>query len=427
MIKKIKNRILDFKSSEYIRNVATLATGTTLAQLISLASAPILYRIYSKDDYGTLGTYMAILGVIGVFSTLRYNEAIMLEEDDQNAKKVLWLNRYINIVFSLITILIFGFGGGLISKYLNNYELQSWLYLVPISIFFSGQNEIFKVWANRKKEYKLLTLNAILTAVLVPIVSFSFGIIYNNALGLFLGLIISQIVPAVLLHIKLSKKYSLSKNKSVNYGSLIEIAKRYKDFPLYSLPADFINRLTLQLPVFVLSSYYGASIVGIYNLCTRMLGLPVQLISSAISTIFKEKAVRDYFMNGNCLNIFIKTARTLFFLAIIPLLSILLFGPILFSSVFGSKWTDAGVFAQILAPMYFFSFIVSPLSYTYYIAEKQREDLVLHLLFLLSTLVVFYFGEGMSATNLMINYSILFSCLYFIYFIRSYKFAHGHT
>ena len=216
MIQKVKNKILELKSSEYVRNVATLATGTTIAQLISVGTAPILYRIYSKEDYGTLGTYVAIVGVIGVFSTLRYNEAIMLEEDDQDAKKVLWLNRYINIIFTLLTIIIVLIGSGFISHYLNNLELKKWLYFIPISIFFSGQNEIFKVWANRKKEYKLLTINSMLNAVLIPIISISLGIFLNSAAGLFIGLLLSQIIPTVLINLRLSKKYNLMKKNSLN-------------------------------------------------------------------------------------------------------------------------------------------------------------------------------------------------------------------
>ena len=156
-----------------------------------------------------------------------------------------------------------------------------------------------------------------------------------------------------------------------------------------------------------------------------MLGLPIQLISSSISSIFREKAIKDYFEFGNCLHIFRKTAFSLILFSLIPLTIVLLFGPFLFSFVFGSKWHDAGVFAQILSPMYFFNFIVSPLTYTYYIAQKQKEDLVLHILFLISAGIVFYLGKDISISQLLINYSILFCILYLVYFFRSLKFANG--
>ena len=73
--------------SDFIRNVATLASATTIAQAVSILTAPVLYRIYDKEDYGTLGQYMAIVAVVGVFSTMQYHQVILLEKDDDDAKK----------------------------------------------------------------------------------------------------------------------------------------------------------------------------------------------------------------------------------------------------------------------------------------------------------------------------------------------------
>jgi O-antigen/teichoic acid export membrane protein len=95
-----------FKASSFLQDLATLATGTTLAQAVSIFTAPILYRIYDKEDYGTLGLYMAIVGIIGVFSTMQYNHAILLEKEDEDAKVVMWLNRLINTAVALITLLL---------------------------------------------------------------------------------------------------------------------------------------------------------------------------------------------------------------------------------------------------------------------------------------------------------------------------------
>ena len=153
MIKAFIHRI---KQSDFIKNVATLATGTTLAQAVSIFTAPVLYRIYSKVDYGTLGLYMAITGIIGVFSTMQYLQPILLEKEDDEAKKVMWLNRVINTFVTLLVFLLVLGLGKYVGQWLNNQDIIPWLYLIPVSIFFTGQNEIFKVWANRKKKFKIM-------------------------------------------------------------------------------------------------------------------------------------------------------------------------------------------------------------------------------------------------------------------------------
>jgi len=424
MIKKLKIKVKELKSSEYVRNVATLATGTTIAQLISVGTAPILYRIYSKEDYGTLGTYMAIVGVIGVFSTLRYNEAIMLEEDDQDAKKVLWLNRYINIIFTLITIIIVLIGNGFISHYLNNSELKKWLYLIPISIFFSGQNSIFRTWANRKGEYRILTINSILSALVVPFVTILVGLIYQNLLGLFAGLIIGQIVPSFLLYYKLSSKYHLGHEYKPAIVEVKSMAIRHKNFPKYSLMADFLYSFHAQIPVFFLSTFVNAASVGVYNLAVRVLTLPVHLISRSVSEVFRQKAIEEYNALGNCKAVYKKTFKSLFLIGIIPFSIFWFFSPHLFRWVFGEVWEEAGIFAQILTPMVFSSFVVSPLTYLYYIANKQKEDTMTYLVFLVLNIFSFYVFRN-DVTILLISYSLIYVIFYLVNLIRSYKFSKG--
>jgi hypothetical protein len=78
--------------------------------------------------------------------------------------------------------------------------------------------------------------------------------------------------------------------------------------------------------------------------------------------------------------------------------------------------------------MFFFRFIVSPLSYVYIIAGKQREDFVLHILFLCLTTASFYISNLLFENkNLMILfYACAYSLVYIVYLIRSYKFSKGN-
>ena len=424
MLKKALEFIKSLKQSMYVGNVATLATGTTIAQAVSILTAPILYRIYTKIDYGTLGLYMAIVGVAGVFSTMQYLQPILLEKEDDDAKHVMWLNRTINIAITiLVTLLVFLFGDYL-GELLRNKDIMPWLYLAPISIFFSGQGQIFGIWANRKKKYKILSYNAILTALLVPALSISTGLYNNGPLGLFLGLLVSHVVPPIVLLVTLTKYDDLGL-RYFDWNTIKLKAKQHQSFPIYSLPSEFVNRLTNQLPVFMLSAYAGPAVVGVYNLCVRMLGLPIQLIGGAISHVFQQKATEDYNTTGNFNIIFVKTFKTLSLIALPGLLIIVCFGPQLFAFVFGEEWRESGVFAQILIFMFVLKLIISPLSYAYYIKNKLREDMILHVYVLISMLIIFVIGFKTmdDYKSVILLYVINYSLVYLIYLIRSYNFS----
>ncbi len=421
ILKQSKSKI---KNSLFLQNVATLATGTTLAQAVSIFTAPILYRIYDKEDYGTLGLYMAIVGIIGVFSTMQYNHAILLEKEDEDAKVVMWLNRLINTSFAFTTLLLVFFFGDTIAASLGNEKVAPWLCLAPISIFFSGQGQIFSVWANRKKNYKILTFIAILTAVLVPVVSISIGVFNNGPFGLFMGLVVSQILPSIILLKALTRKEDLGWSY-LNMNQIKGFIIKYKKFPIYSLPSDFISTFTNQLPVYFLTYFSGPAAVGVYGLAVRMIGLPVQFIGGAISTVFKQRATEDFNRDGSFQIIFIKTFKSLIIVSLPMVLLILFFGQQLFAYVFGNKWAESGLIAQILIVMFALKLIISPLSYAYYIRHKLKEDALIHIYILISTLVIFFVGIKVldNYLTILLLFSINYSLVYLIYLFRSYKFA----
>lgn len=418
MIGRVRHRL----KSDFFRNVTTLATGTTAAQAVSILTAPVLYRIYDKEDYGTLGQYMAIVGVVGVFSTMQYHQVVLLEKDDEDAKKVIWLNQLINMCLTLVlTIVVFLFNTQ-IANILNNPKVATWLYLLPLSIFFTGQNLILREWANRKKNYNLMTFNAILTAISVPIISISVGLTTEGVLGLFLGLLTSQIIPPIMLFIGLNRKDDLG-IKYLDFEFIKSRSREYKNFPLYIMPSEFINRFTNQLPVFMLSTYAGTSVVGVYNLCVRMLGLPVQLIGGAISEVFKQKVVEIYTEYDDFESLFIRTAKNLALIALPFAIVVFFFSPFMFSIIFGSGWTNAGYFAQYLIIMFYLRFVVSPLTYVIILRRKLYISLFLDITLLILVYLSFYIGLVSFNSNKVsiMLFSLTYSFSYIISFIISRK------
>lgn len=416
------------KGSDFIKNTAKLATGTAIAQAVAILSSPITYRIYSKEAYGTLGLYMAITGVLGVFSTMQYTQTILLEKADNDARNALWLNRITNASFSLLVLLLVLVLNQFIGGWFNNPLIKPFLWMIPISIFFSGQNSILRVLANRLKQYNVLTFNTILTSLLVPALSIGFGLLYNDtALGLFIGLLASQVVPALYLTYRLRSKYDLGFT-DINLGQIKALAISNKKFPMFSLPSEFVNQFTAKLPVFVLSSVAGPAIVGVYSLCERMLGLPIQFIGNAISTVYQQKSTERVHESGNCKSLFLQTTKSLALIALIPTLVILFFGPDLFSWFFGAKWYEAGEFARIFIVMFSLQLVVSPLTYIFFIRRKLDEDFYYHIGILLSILfsyfVVIKFFDTRTA---LISHSILYSGWYIVYFIRSYQLSKSQT
>jgi O-antigen/teichoic acid export membrane protein len=418
----MKKQLAKITQSEFAINSIKLLSGTTIAQAISIVTAPLLYRIFDKDDYGTLGLYMAIVGLVGVFSTMQFNQAILLEKEDDDAKVLMWLIRLINIGVAFIALIIVFFFRETIAVSLGNEKVAPWLYLTPISIFFSGQGQIFSVWANRKKKYKILAFNAILTALLVPVVSISIGVFNNGPFGLFMGLVVSQTLPSIVLLIMLTRKEDLGWNY-FNMKKNIGLVRKYKKFPIYSVPATFVSDFSHNLPVLMFSKYFGSEIVAFYSLSNRMLGLPSNLISNAIGQVYNQKITTLYNQTGSIKRFYFKTLKTLIILSIVLFGFAALLIPKAFPILFGAEWNQAIPISQIMIIIFVLRFINSPLSFIIYIKEKQQIDLIASLYFVLSTIVCFWFVNQFDLGYLQATwvYVLNFCSIYLVIMFYNHK------
>lgn len=421
-IKMLNRLIQNYKQSDFLVNVTKLGSATTLAQLITIATAPVLYRIYDKSDYGTLGLYMAITGITGVFSTLQYLQTILLEKEDEDALNAMWLNRGINIGFSLLTFLVLLIFWRPITSYIENEALIKWLWLVPISIFFSGQGEIFKVWANRKKEYTILTQNTMLSAIAVPTISISLGLLFKSEMGLFLGLLSGQSISAIFMVYRMQRNHDIG-YVHFNRDRIKALIYKHKAFPLFSLPSEFVNRFTNQLPVFMLNAYAGPAVVGVYNLAIRMLGLPIQLIGGAISTVFSQESSRRFNNYGSYEELFLKTLKSLLVISIIPVLILMTYSVEIFTLFFGKEWKTAGIIASFMAPLFALRLINSSLSYGFYIHKLLKLDLLFTIILCIGSYLIFnqLLLAKYDYIHVLKIYTIFYIIIYIVMILINYK------
>lgn len=427
MIKKIgylKNNYAP--KGSFTANVLILMTGTTIAQAIPIAISPILTRIYSPDDFGIVALYLSIVSIISVLVTGKYELAIMLPEKDEDAVNIVALSIFISFFVSLITLLAIWIFNEPIKKYFGNSEISIWLYFIPLIVLLTGIYNSLNYWSNRKKQYKRLAVSRISQSGATSGINLGLGFSGFGASGLILGGIGGQTVATGVLGWQVwkedkEKKYFITK-EDMTYQ-----AKRYNDFPKYSIPSDLINVVSNQMPIFLLNNFFNVTVVGFYSLTQRIMASPIGLIGGSILDVFKQRASSDYMKYGNCRDIYVKTFKTLFLLSIIPFIIFFLTAPDLFSFVFGIKWRIAGEYAQILAIMYLFKFISSPLSYTFYIAGKQKEDFLLHIYLGISTFLTLTVGYYIfnNVKDALILFTINYSVVYLIYLLYSYKFSGG--
>jgi len=87
--------------------------------------------------------------------------------------------------------------------------------------------------------------------------------------------------------------------------------------------------------------------------------------------------------------LFHRTTGVLLAIGMIPTLTLWIYGEPLFTFAFGSKWRLSGTIAEIVAPWFLVSFVVSPLSRLVYALQAQRSKLIYDALVLGGNLSLF--------------------------------------
>ena len=407
--------------SAFIRNSLTLLSGTAATQLIAALSAPVLGRLYGPHDYGVLGLFLATSGLLTVIASLQMSTAIMLPRGTNAARGLLQLSVGIAILIAAIIAPVMILGRQQIANALGTPSLGGWLPLVPVAAALSATVAALNAYANRLQLYRVMSASRISGALTGLVVSLWLGFAWRTAHGLFAGFFAGLAVTAgVLVVAALRADPDIFARISVARLGLI--FSRFRNFARVATPAALLNNIVQHLPIYIMSTVAGPQAAGHYSMTNRLLGLPSVFVSAAVSEVFQQRASADYASSGSCRPIYLKTLRHLAALGFAPILLIMIFGPDIFALYLGEPWRRAGEFARILSPLFFLRFVVSPLSYVFFIAGRQLENLLAQVGMLVVAAGGLYMGFRAtgSPSGMLAFYSAGYSAIYLYYAIRGY-------
>ncbi|MFW5781773.1 MAG: lipopolysaccharide biosynthesis protein, partial [Candidatus Muiribacteriaceae bacterium] len=182
-----------FFKSELSRNVLTLMSGTTLAQVIAVISTPVLTRIYTPVEFGTFAFLMSVTAILTVIVTGRYELAVMLPSGNKKASDLVWLSIMIAFIFSCIILLIIFRFREYINSLIGSEGPSYLLFFIPVALLSGAVMRAYSYYCNRNKEYKKIAISGILNTLFSSLIKIILGILYRP-LGLFAGFINGQII-----------------------------------------------------------------------------------------------------------------------------------------------------------------------------------------------------------------------------------------
>lgn len=369
----------------FATDVMTLVGGTTIAQVISVATSPLITRLYDPDAYGTSSLIVSIATIIAVIACLRYEYSIMLPKTDWEASNLLASCLLINLAISLIIVPIMYFFGGQISFWLNAPYIEPYLWIVPPLVFSLGAFSAINYWNSRKKEFSRLSSAQVASAFTASGTKLGLGFAGYASGGSLIGAqFLANIISTSALGGMVWKKDKKLLRSSVRWREMKIGLHRYRDFPLFDTWSALLNSLTLQMPLMILSIFFSSTVVGFYSLGLGMLVMPLTFVGSTIGQVFYQRAAEAKNESPDRLASVVEgTTRRLIILGVPAILLITIIGEEIFSFIFGANWAEAGIYAQILSIFILVSFVISPISGLFSVLNKIRAMLYLNLVLFL--------------------------------------------
>jgi O-antigen/teichoic acid export membrane protein len=249
---------------------------------------------------------------------------------------------------------------GPLTTFLNAGGLGFWLMLTPLALFLTALAAALRYYANRHKNYSLISRMIVAQTLFASALSISVGLGGFEATGLLFAALSGLLFGSGYLVYAYREPL-----RAISWRfdrSIWRLAQRYKQFPLYSAFPSFLDGLTLALPVFFLTKYFPEAIVGYYALLTRVATAPLAFVAQAVSQVHLKKVAELVHQQQRATRYLIHITFVLSGIVALPTIVLMLYAPTLFAWIFGPQWQQAGELLVILMPALALRFVVSTVS-----------------------------------------------------------------
>ncbi len=413
---------------EFGRGITALVLGTGGAQLIVIATSPILTRLYSPSDYGAFAVATSILSVLITVTCLRYDYAIPLPESDVVAANVLGLALMSALCTSLLAALVLILFGGQLLALFGAGALAPYVGLLALGQLGGGVVSAFTNWAVRTKAFPEIARMRLTQGVALVTVQIGAGLLRAGAPGLLVGDVTGRVMGSTRLARGAWREHAAA-FRSITRPGIAAAASRYRRFPIYSSGSALLATLGLQAPVLLLAAYYGTEVSGQYALAARICAVPLTLVAVAVGQVFVAEAARLARGDPALLrSLFVRTTRTLAIVAIGPAILAMVLAPLVFRLIFGEGWPAAGLYVAILVPTYTIEFVTASTGDILYVLERQGLHLRREVLrfFLIGGAVPLAAALGLDAPGAVVISSVAGALAYTLYGVISWRAVRAH-
>lgn len=384
-----------------------LVRGSVGAQVIAIAAAPLLTRLYSPEEFGEYTICIAALSIFGPVLALKYDVGIVSSNSDESSADLIRIAAFTSII--VVPIIVCSYTVLVLTDVFDAHGLLWASGSLLLILLLQGAMLIANAQANRERDYDTIS-NATLIRSAGSNVSFlalglaplgSFGLLLGQILGMTLGTLAQT--PSF----RRANRIVHGRDRAMAFAS----AKNFAVLPKYSAPAALLSAASFSIIVVFVGRTFGAAEAGLYAMGYRLLGVPFVVISANVAKYYLERASSEKRTTGSFAVVHRKTMKVLAAFSIVSMSALALAAPTLFQYIFGDAWRDAGIMVSLLTPMFAVRLVGDAVMPAFIVAGRASLELLVNGALFASTLAVFSFVVLTDATIEAALASLSISCV----------------
>lgn len=359
-----------------IRDIATLGGGAIIAQAINFGFYPLLTRQYTPEDFGDLGIFMSLVAVLTPLAGLTYYLAIILPASKRRALRILMLSCIVGVVLSgvvAIAVAVASKFGGLEALQLRHEGVA---HLFAPCLAFMAIMLALQQWQTRERQFFRLSLSGLVQTLTANVPRAILGFYNSSSLTLVITYVLSIVAQTAVL-IPWGRVESARGALTISVKKLWVTAWRYRRYPIFRAPQDWLSATSQGLPVLLLGYFYGPTEAGLYVLARSIIGAPLDLVGNAVGGAIYPRYAEARIAGFSIAQPIRQHTLVLLLFGAAPLLAITPLLPWAFSVLFGQQWFEAGRYGMFLGAWLFSNLLTVPSVRAVPVLAAERLQLAL--------------------------------------------------
>ena len=333
--------------STLLRNASQLLTANVVAQAVALAVYPLLTRLYSADDFGIFNLFLSIGGILVLIATAQYEYAIVLPRSHRQGAWCMQAGMATTAITVAVATLSIPFAGG-IERLFDAEGLARLWWLMPVYVATTALWALCNFWLLRHDRFDRVASYQVDQSLLNAGMKTAAGKLSIGG-GLVYGSVVAPLL-AMVITLWRTPRSLWQRVCHIEKRGIRAAARRYRNFPYFTLPKALTDSLAANLPLLVLAPVFDLATVGFIGMALTLAHRPINIICSSVNKALYQLSAQQVQQRQSIRRLIVRYSLGTVAVSLPLFVALYFVLPQLCGWLLGASWETTGHYIRLMLP-----------------------------------------------------------------------------